>query len=308
MITPLAEGLIDGAIGESGAIIGTLQPLPLGEAEQRGVAFGSRAGASSLAELRALPADVVLAAASAPEVMWGFSPTLDGYFFTKPPAEAFAAGEQAPVPLLLGWNSEEMGYLFLMGQNEPTPEHYAGVVRGLYGDHADEILRLYPASTKEEVIEAATDLAGDRFIAFSTWRWFEFHRQTGDAPVYLYYYQHPRPPLKEAGATEGLAGGVVRDGEAGANPAPPARGAVHSAEIEYAMGNLDTHPVYAWAEDDYAVSEVMQAYFANFIKTGDPNGPGLPAWPAASTDPDARSMVMRLDVESRAEPEWNRER
>jgi para-nitrobenzyl esterase len=87
---------------------------------------------------------------------------------------------------------------------------------------------------------------------------------------------------------------------------PPAKGAVHSAEIEYAMGNLATNVVYAWTEDDYRVSEVMQGYFANFIQTGDPNGPGLPAWPAANQGDEVR--LMRLDVASRAEPERHRER
>lgn len=308
MITPLAEGLIDGAIGESGSILGALPPIPLDEAEQRGVALAASAGAVSLAELRVIPEADLLAAASKPEMLWGFPSTLDGYFFPKPPAEVFAAVEQARVPLLLGWNAEEMTYLALMEANEPTPANFEKVVHNLYGEHGDEVLRLYPASTKEMVIQAATDLAGDRFIAFSTWRWFELHRQTGEASVYLYYYQHPRPPLKEAGATAGLAGGVVRGEEVQANQPPPPRGAVHSAEIVYALGNLDTHPVYAWMEEDYTVSQVIQPFFANFIKTGDPNGPDLPEWPAASSAPGARSMVMRLDVESRAELEWNRER
>ena len=88
---------------------------------------------------------------------------------------------------------------------------------------------------------------------------------------------------------------------------PPApRGAVHSAEIQYAMGNLDLDDRYAWEPDDRKVSETMQGYFVNFIKTGDPNGPGLPAWPAY----DARTdyMRMRIDVVSRAEPEPDRAR
>jgi len=109
-------------------------------------------------------------------------------------------------------------------------------------------------------------------------------------------------------AVPGLAGGVVAGPAAEASRTPPARGAVHSAEIEYAMGNLATNKVYAWTPDDHKVSEVMQGYFANFVKTGDPNGPGLPSWPAAGRGKDDRAMVMRLDVASRAEPEQHRER
>ena len=89
-------------------------------------------------------------------------------------------------------------------------------------------------------------------------------------------------------------------------PPPPARGAVHSAEIEYAMGNLSTNKVFAWTPDDYKVSELMQGYFANFIKTGDPNGSGLPAWPAANHGDVVQ--VMHIDVQSRAEPERHRDR
>ena len=76
-------------------------------------------------------------------------------------------------------------------------------------------------------------------------------------------------------ATPGLAGGVIRGSGAPATPPPPARGAVHSAEIEYAMGNLAGNKVFEWTPDDQKVSATMQEYFANFVKTGNPNGPGL---------------------------------
>ena len=107
-------------------------------------------------------------------------------------------------------------------------------------------------------------------------------------------------------AAPGLAGGVIKGPQAKANAQPPARGAVHSAEIEYALGNLSTNKVYAWTPDDYKISKLMQEYFANFIKTGDPNGPGLPEWPAAKASGPVQ--VMRLDVASQAEPEQHRER
>ena len=105
-------------------------------------------------------------------------------------------------------------------------------------------------------------------------------------------------------AVAGLAGGIVRDPDAKPQPAP--RGAVHSADIEYAMGNLATNPVFAWTAEDHAVSEMMQACYANFVQTGDPNGEGVPPWPAANGSGEV--PVMRWDVESGAEPERNRER
>ena len=104
-------------------------------------------------------------------------------------------------------------------------------------------------------------------------------------------------------ATPGLAGGVQRNT---GTVSPPAIGAVHSAEIEYAMGNLSTNKVYSWSEDDYKVSAIMQQYFANFIKSGNPNGEGLPQWPSATgKDP---VPVMHIDVNTRVENETNRDR
>jgi para-nitrobenzyl esterase len=77
---------------------------------------------------------------------------------------------------------------------------------------------------------------------------------------------------------------------------------VHSAEIEYALGNLPLNKVFAWTPEDFKVSETMQGYFENFIKKGDPNGPGLPTWPVG-TERGGEVQRMRIDVESRAEPE-----
>ena len=104
----------------------------------------------------------------------------------------------------------------------------------------------------------------------------------------------------------GLAGGILKDTPAAKAPkAPPATGAVHSAEIEYAMGNLSTNRVYDWQPEDYNVSEIIQAFFANFIKTGNPNGLGVPEWPAINNN---KVELMHIDVNSRAVPEANRER
>ena len=107
-------------------------------------------------------------------------------------------------------------------------------------------------------------------------------------------------------AAPGLAGGVIKGADAKAHPAPPTHGAVHSAEIEYALGNLSTNKVYAWSPDDYKVSEVMQEYFANFVKKGDPNGGSLPDWPADKNGSPV--SLMRLDVESHAELEKHKDR
>jgi para-nitrobenzyl esterase len=234
--------------------------------------------------------------------MPSFRPNIDGWFFPEAPAEIYAAGEQARVPLLAGWNSEEMSGRALLRGEEPTPERARAILAQQFGARAAEAEKVFPVGTAEEAEQSLTELASDRFIGYSTWKWLEEHARTSGQPVYRYLYARPRPAPVETGVTANLAGGVTRGG-AGASAPPPARGAVHSAEIEYALGNLPLNEVFAWTPDDYRVSETMQGYFVRFIKTGDPNGPGLPRWPAGTVGADGQVQRMRIDVEPRAEAE-----
>ena len=286
MVSPLSKNFIAGAIGESGAITGALSAVPRAKGEEQGSKFAAGLGAQTIAALRAIPSQQILDEAS--KGGWAsvgrFPLTIDGYFLTDEPATTYANGKQAHVPLLAGWNSEEVGWGALLGSAQPTVENYRNAVGKMYSTRTDEVLKLYPAKTNEEVMQAAADLASDRFISYSTWKWADLHAKTGGAVVYRYLYARPRPAMK------------------GKNT-PPARGAAHSAEIEYALGNLGSNDVYAWTPDDYKVSTVMQSYFANFIKKGNPNGAGLPEWPAIS-----KFRFMRIDVESRAEMDNTRAR
>lgn len=305
MASPLSRHLIAGAIGESGSVLGALPAMPLSEGEATGVEFAQTLQANNLAALRAIPADSLLQA-STKFGPFRFNRTIDGYFFPKSPYAIFEAGEQAHVPLLVGWNNEEMNYRVVLGNEPPTKENFVKAVRKLYPDNADEMLQLYNPASDAEVERVATDLAGDRFIAFSTWKWSDVHSKNSGKPVYRYLYERPRPEMNpEMGdAAPGLAGGVQRN--AGASKQPPAKGAVHSAEIEYAMGNLATNKVYAWKKEDYQVSRIMQEYFANFIKKGNPNGPGLPQWPSVQSSTPV--PVMHIDVNTRVQPEQHKGR
>ena len=218
----------------------------------------------------------------------------------------FAAGEQARVPLLVGWNSQEADWRRLLTAGEPAPERYQAELRTRFGEHADEVLRFFPGATPEQVVESGTALAGATFIAYSTWKWAELQEATGKAHVYRYFYVHPRPATRAPAQTPPPPGAVDPESALRAarimppsNDAAPS-GAVHSAEIEYALGNLATNDVYAWSAADSAVSTAMEGYFANFVKRGSPDGPGLPRWPAAT--PGDSTRVMILDVRPHAEP------
>jgi para-nitrobenzyl esterase len=307
MSSPLSKNLIAGAIGESGSLLGLNPPVALADAEKLGLQFAETVAAKSLAELRAMPAEKILQA-TANTGFGRFPVTVDGYFFPKPPAEIYAGGDQAKVPLLVGWNSQEMGYQVILGSDKPTLENYTKAVQKKYGDKAADALKVYNATSDEAVADVATSMASDGFIGYSTWKWSDMQSKTGGKPVYRYLYARPRPGMRaEMGnAVAGLAGGIIRDTSASQAPkTPPATGAVHSAEIEYAMGNLPTNRVYDWQPEDFKVSEIMQTFFANFIKTGNPNGLGSPEWPAIT---GSKVEVMHIDVDSKAVPEQHRDR
>gem|GEM_PF-3598340 len=189
-----------------------------------------------------------------------------------------------------------------MGDQPPTPEGYAAAVHKLYGPNAVRVLALYPGGqTKEQVLDAAQTLATDAGMGCNMCIFGEEHRITSRKPIYRFFCMHPRPKfLGRTNQTPGVAGGVITTAR-GTSVTPTWRGAVHSAETEYALGNLFTNKHYAWGQDDYKLSEEVQNHFADFIKNGDPNGAGLPDWPSYA--PDTGFKVMNLDIHSSAMPD-----
>lgn len=302
MASTLSKDLIAGAIGESGAAINPISPVPLKKAEVIGLEFVEEAGYPTIEEMRKLSSREVYEIYNESK-KFRFPIVIDGYFLHKSLPEIFNNKEQAQVPLLLGWNSAESnGQAFMQGQ--PYQEKsYISKVKEKYPQQFDEVLELYPHGSEKEIEYSATALASDRWIVYSTWKWFDLHRKNSNQPVFRYLYNKVRPPLTKKNLVSGLAGGAVKTKSNTPEMSKPV-GAAHASEIEYCMGNLHLVDTYAWTEDDYKVSETMHNYFANFIISGNPNGEKLPEWPAAKPD-DAEPDIMIIDIESGAKKALN---
>jgi para-nitrobenzyl esterase len=268
VVSPLARNLFNGAIGESGSVMKSSQLISLREAEEIGSRFEKQLDAHSIKDLRVKSAEQILRATIKPGIDH-FPIDVDGYFFPESPIALYQEGKVANVALLVGWNSEEANWKSILGDQAPTKENYESVVRKLYPIYADAILKLYWVENDSDVQSVATALAGDRQNALGSWKWSESHSKTNN-PVYRYFFIKPRPGLRTS---------IMPVTETNAVTGKIFKGAVHSAEIEYALGNLPSNRVYDWTAEDYTVSAIMQDYFLNFIKTKNPNGAGLPYWP-----------------------------
>jgi len=292
MASPLSSGLIRGAIGESGAFFGrppagsAMQALS--ETEKTGTKFAESIGARDLAGLRAKTAEELLAAAQKdPSVR--FWPSVDGDVLPKDVATMFAEGRQSHVPLLAGWNAQEASWAVVYAKEKPTAQTFLEEMHERFNDRAAEILKLYSANNDEEARKSAIALASDLFIVYITWEWLEQQNKTGHAAVYGYVFDRT-PPVSPDMRVNGVS--------------PKELGARHACEIEYVFGALKSQP-NPWEPVDVKISDAMASYWANFTKTGDPNGTGLPKWPVyEGADPP----MMHFGEEIKAEAQEHRER
>lgn len=311
MASPLCQGLFAQAMGSSGSVMGFKKVLTLKEAEQKGVEMAQKIAAQMVGKtdktkgkaskkkapkadidmLRNLPAEELLKLASVKSLP---AYNIDGYFFVEQPEETFAKGNQTKVPLLVGGNNQEMTPLAVLMGKQPTVENLKDGAKATFGEeNIDELFRLYGITADKDVLEQpGVNLASDIFLDYSTWKWGNMHKLTSGQPVYRYRYCHPRPAMAIKGKVAALAGGVI-DAKEGEAPAPQDKGAVHSADIEYAMGTLPTNRIYNWQPADYMISDIFCQYYINFVKTGNPNGLGLPEWP--STNGKAIAPVLQID-------------
>jgi para-nitrobenzyl esterase len=293
MAAPPAQGLFARAIGESGAVFFDGAPgaalISLADAESAGAKFVKAAGKSSLAELRAAPAAAVLQAAKDKSFVAGG--IVDGYVLPISSDRLYAQGKQAHVPLLAGWNADEGSVLVVANRDKFTAGAFKVLAALRFGFHTGDFLKLYPATSDDEAYHSAEQLAGDDWTAYATWKWLNIQAQTAKVPVYRYYFEHH--PL-------------VKPGELIFHAQPGDVGSFHSAELEYVFQTLGWREVPVPA-NDARLAEAMSTYWANFARTGDPNGGGLPAWPPY--DAAAGYPLMHLTGQGlRALPEDTRPR
>lgn len=282
MASPLSRGLFHRAIGESGGGIGkSAVPGPaLAVKEKEDEKFAkSILHADNLAALRAIPAPELLSK-TAPKLFSHvpmFAPDIDGYFLPDSIPAIFAAGKQAPVPLLAGWNADEASFISPNHGGNYTVQNLNFVLFQTFGLHAGEAQKYFHATTNEEAVHAADELLANQFMVFSDWTWMEA-QSAAAYPVYRYYFALPAPP-------DDIKVGIGY--------------AYHSDELEYVFGTLDSRPGAKWRPEDRRLSQQMQSYWVNFAKTGNPNGDGLPTWPLYNAKDSWQYIVLDSTVSVR---------
>lgn len=278
-VSPLSKDLIAGYMCSSGSIVSNAAPVTLAQSEKIGEAWAKKNGYKKIDDMRKIPAADLLK-------MWNnvfgeATKCVDGIFLTETPDKVIVEGKQAHVPCLLGNNNAESAVYAVDGSKNATLENVAPGVEKYFGIDAKNIYDLYGIHSDSDLYKLqGYQLGGDMFIAYATWKWADMVRRTSRQPVYRYIYCHPRPKVHDNSRKES--------------------GAIHAVDIEYAMGNLSTGTGYKWDKDDYAVSEIFQQVYVNFVKTGNPNGLGLPRWDAYNGRGEV-PPVMLIDVKSQQE-------
>jgi para-nitrobenzyl esterase len=264
--SPLAKGYFNKAIAESGAhmLPGKGSGVSLTEAEKGGVTAAGELHAATLADLRKLPAEELLKQNN-------FRPIIDGYFLPQVPADIFAANNENQVPLLTGWNEDDA----FMGAIKNAADYTTGITKR-FGNKATEVLKLYPGKTDAEAERSQIRMSRDQMFAVQNYSWIKQQSAKGKAKVYLYRFNRRLP------ATEAFK----------------KYGAFHTGEVAYVFNNLKfLHRPFEPV--DHQLAETMSSYWVNFVKSGNPNGTGLPEWPAFNT---TTNQVMYLSEKPAAKP------
>jgi len=277
--SPLAKGLFQGAISESGSSFAPPQHdgeggesiFTLADAEKSGAALLKHIDVKSIADARKLPPEVLMKAAGPSRASaW---PDFDGYVLPGDQYLLYKAGRYNDTPILIGWNADE-GALFT---RSATQTGYVSSIRSGYGDYADKILAVYPGDSDADALRSSRDMARDTLFGWGTWTWARLQSETGKGKVFVYYFSH-RPPYPNT-------------------PQFKDWGASHGSELSYVFEKFAR--TMSPGDADRAMAEQVSSYWVDFAKTGDPNGADLPAWPAFT---EADQQVMDLNDPSHPIP------
>jgi para-nitrobenzyl esterase len=273
--SPLAKGLIQGAIAESGGSIlpSSIRPaMHLPQAEATGVDFAKTLGCNSIADLRKKSANEILNANPG-----AIGPFEDGYVVPTSMLQTYLNGQQNDIPTLLGWNLDDK----IMGPPVPAKQ-FIEDVKKQFGANADKLLEQYPATNDAMAAASQGDLSRDQTFGVQGYTWASLQSEHGKAPIYVYSFNRKLPPSSPANDF----------------------GAFHTSEVPYAYNNLHTvnRP---FTKADFELADQMSSYWSNFAKTGNPNSGGLLNWPIYTKATkqiiqfDTKSQVVRLPTEQK---------
>lgn len=286
--SPLAKGLFQRVIGESGANFGSRGIRgkamdTLDKAEQTGTDFEASFQHSSIDDLRKLPAADLLKASK----NYTMRPIVDGYVLPDTVYHIYASGKENDVPALIGYNADESTlFTALPFPFSLSPDYsiasaasFRAEVGQTYGSAAQDFLTVFPASNNTQAKISELESGTIQCFGWHVHTWARLQSQKAHSGVYTYYFDRVQPG---SSSLQKL-------------------GAFHGSEIPYAYGNLKKTGI-AYQSADYKLSEIMSGYWINFAATGNPNGKGLPQWDAFDPEKD-RTLELNDNIHMIALPD-----